>query len=91
MADNRPIRTLVSSTVSAAVSSAVRSTEYPHGPGASIQDLPVSTTDVFSLGNVQPADQVIVYAWTLSRATEEVAKKITLTHDLGAGRVLLTR
>jgi hypothetical protein len=61
-----------------------------HGAPASIQELPVSTTDVFVLGNLQPSDEVVLYAWTLSAATEDVARKITLTHDLGQGQVQLT-
>lgn len=61
------------------------------GKKVSIQELPVVITDVFALGNVQPADEVVVYAWTLSPASEDLAKKITLTHDTGQGQVQVKR
>ncbi|MES1255185.1 MAG: hypothetical protein ABUS56_06235 [Acidobacteriota bacterium] len=63
----------------------------PADAQTAVQDLPASTTNVFALGNVQSSDEVVVYAWTLSPATADVARQITLTHDLGAGEVVLTR
>jgi hypothetical protein len=63
----------------------------PQAAQTPIQDLPVSTSNAFPLGNLQPSDQVVVYAWTLSPANQDVARQITLTHDLGAGQVILAR
>jgi hypothetical protein len=64
----------------------------PHADATPVQELPVTTSQVFSIGNVQPGeDQIIVHAWTLSPATDDVAKKISLTHDLGSGKIHLAR
>ena len=46
----------------------------------------------FALGNVQFGDEdVIVQAWTIAPATTEVAQKLTLTHDVGSGRLRISR
>jgi len=65
----------------------------PHASATPIQELPASTTRVFSLGNVLPGDEDenIVYAWSLEPSSEDVAKKITLTHDVGVGRIHVSR
>lgn len=64
----------------------------PHANTAPIQELTVSTTRVFLLGNILPGDEDenIVYAWSLEPSSEE-AKKITLTHDVGVGRIRVLR
>jgi len=59
----------------------------PRGTQTAIQDLPPSTGSAFALGNLQPADQVQFYAWTLVPATEELARQIMLTHDTGQGQI----
>jgi|SRR6266849_2045565 len=63
----------------------------PHSESKPVQELQASTTKVFSLGNILPGDdeEIIVYAWSPSPPTEDAAKKITLTHDVGVGRVRL--
>lgn len=42
------------------------------------------------IGNVQGGEEVVVDAWSLAAPTESLAAKITLTHDLGVGRVKTT-
>jgi len=45
----------------------------------------------FALGNVQFGDDdVIVRAWTIAPATADVAQKLTLTHDVGSGRLRIS-
>jgi hypothetical protein len=46
----------------------------------------------FPLGNVQGGDDdVVVQAWTAAPANAETARRLTLTHDVGTGRVRITR
>jgi len=63
----------------------------PHVESKAVQALQASTTKAFSIGNILPGDdeEVIVYAWSSSAPTEDAAKKITLTTDVGVGRVRL--
>jgi hypothetical protein len=58
-----------------------------------VQELTASTAKVFSLGNILPGDDddVVVHAWSASPPNDDLAKKITLTHDVGVGRVKLLR
>jgi hypothetical protein len=65
----------------------------PHLEATSVQELPASTAQVFTLGNIQPGDnnEVVVYAWTVTAATHEMASKIRLIHDLGTGEVHVIR
>jgi hypothetical protein len=53
---------------------------------------PFESVRAFPLGNVQGGDEdVVVQAWTAAPANAETAQKLTLTHDVGTGRVRITR
>jgi hypothetical protein len=53
---------------------------------------PPTPLQAFPLGNVQGGQEsVVLYAWTLAPPTEAYARQITLTHDLGSGRVRIVR
>jgi|SRR5581483_5506052 len=57
-----------------------------------VQQLPATTSQAFAVGTIQGGDDVaVLYAWTLSPATDELARKIAVTHDLGAGRIRISR
>jgi hypothetical protein len=43
------------------------------------------------VGNLQGGEEIVVDAWSLAAPSDDLANKITLTHDLGAGRVKVAR
>jgi hypothetical protein len=64
----------------------------PHADATPVQELPVTTSETFAVGNVQPGeDSIILHAWTMSPPSEDVARKITMTHDMGTGKVHIAR
>lgn len=63
----------------------------PHDARPSVDSLAPMTALAIPVGNVQGGEEVVVDAWSLAAPSDSLATQITLTHDLGSGRVKLTQ